>query len=324
VRHAPRPHPGPRQAGGPAGAARAAAPARRPAPDRPRLGDGAAAGARRVGSARRRARPACRRGRRRTHRRGCPAGAAGARSAGRRGDARRARRGRRARRACRDRPDAPGGRLDCPARRGRRARHVRRRACGHLLRRGDPGRTRAGRVPGAVPRPLDSRQRLVGVVRPGGQPLLGRAGGAPVGRLHHAQRDGLPGGRRRLVARRRALRSCGVLRLRPPGARGLRRRDAGPGGGPTSASTSSTPSTSPTGFRSPAQPSSTRAWSAAGRRPSRRAPTARPRPSAESLLRLARRRERRRGPGCARARPRAPRPAARRRRRRRGRARRSG
>ena len=43
-----------------------------------------------------------------------------------------------------------------------------------------------------------------------------------VGRLHHAQRDGLPGGGRRLVAGGRAVRQGGVLRLRPPGDQRLR------------------------------------------------------------------------------------------------------
>ena len=46
----------------------------------------------------------------------------------------------------------------------------------------------------------------------------GCAGRAALGRLHHAQRDGRAGGRRRLVARRRPLRPGGVLRLRAPGA----------------------------------------------------------------------------------------------------------
>ena len=50
----------------------------------------------------------------------------------------------------------------------------------------------------------------------------------PVGRLHHAQRDGRPGGRDRLVAGRRALRPGRVLRLRASGAGRLRRRDAAP------------------------------------------------------------------------------------------------
>ena len=51
----------------------------------------------------------------------------------------------------------------------------------------------------------------------------GAARRSALGRLHHAQLDGLAGSRRRLVARRRALRQGGVLRLRAPGAGGLLR-----------------------------------------------------------------------------------------------------
>ena len=58
VRHPARPHAGAGQARGDAGAARAPAPARGAAPDGARLGDAAAACARRVGRVRRRARPA--------------------------------------------------------------------------------------------------------------------------------------------------------------------------------------------------------------------------------------------------------------------------
>ena len=76
----------------------------------------------------------------------------------------------------------------------------------------------------------------------------GRPADAAVRRLHHAQRDGRPGGRRRLVAGRRALRHGGLLRLRAPRARGLRRRDARarrrPLGRRSSASTCSTGTTS--------------------------------------------------------------------------------
>ena len=89
------------------------------------------------------------------------------------------------------------------ARRGRRARDLRPGARSTtLLRRRDPGRARPRRVPRAVPRALDAGQRLVGLVRPRGEPVLRPAGRPAVGRLHHAQRDGRPGGRRRLVARR--------------------------------------------------------------------------------------------------------------------------
>ena len=45
-----------------------------------------------------------------------------------------------------------------------------------LLRRGDHGRAGAGGLPGAVPRALHPGQRLVGILRPGGQPVLRPAG----------------------------------------------------------------------------------------------------------------------------------------------------
>ena len=51
-----------------------------------------------------------------------------------------------------------------------------------LLRRRHPGGARAGRVPRAVPRPLDAGQRLVGLVRPRRQPLLRAARRAAVAR----------------------------------------------------------------------------------------------------------------------------------------------
>ena len=113
-----------------------------------------------------------------------------------------------------------------PLDRGRRARHIRPRPGRRLLRGGDPGGAPARRVPRAVPRAVDAGQRVVGVVRPRRQPLLGSAGRPAVGRLHHAQRDGRAGGRRRLVARRRPLRQGGVLRLRASGAGQLLRDHA--------------------------------------------------------------------------------------------------
>ena len=85
-----------------------------------------------------------------------------------------------------------------------------------LLRRRDPGRAGPGRLPGALPRALHAGQRVVGLVRPGRELVLRRPGRPALARLHHAQRDGLPGGRRRLVARRHPLLQGGVLRLRPP------------------------------------------------------------------------------------------------------------
>ena len=88
-----------------------------------------------------------------------------------------------------------------------------------LLRRGHAGGARARRVPRSVPRPLDARERLVGLVRPRRQPLLRAARRTAVAGLHHAQRDGRAGGGRRLVAGRRALRTGRLLRLRPPARR---------------------------------------------------------------------------------------------------------
>ena len=189
-------------------------------------------------------------------------------------------------------PDAPGGVVDRAARRGRRARPLRRRSGRHLLRRRDPGRARAGGVPRALSRALDAGQRVVGLIRPRREPVLGRLRRAALGRLHHAQRHGLAGGGRRLVARRRPLRLGGLLRLRAPGPGGVRRRDAvarprrtGTG---RSASTSSTGTTSarPTirtrsPWTSPARPSATRARCAAGTPRSRPASRGRRRPSSD-------------------------------------------
>ena len=50
------------------------------------------------------------------------------------------------------------------------------------------------------PGALHAGERLVGLVRPGHQPLFGKAGRSTVGRLHHAQRHGRTGSGRRLVA----------------------------------------------------------------------------------------------------------------------------
>ena len=161
------------------------------------------------------------------------------------------------------------------ARRGRRARDLRRRPGRRLLRRRDPGGARARRVPRALPRTLDAGQRVVGLVRPRGQPLLRPARRPAVRRLHHAQRDGRAGGRGRLVAGRRALRQGRLLRLRAPGARGLRRRRRsrrrGRAGTRRSASTCSTGTTSarpttrtPPRSSSRARPSATPAWCAGG------------------------------------------------------------
>ena len=71
--------------------------------------------------------------------------------------------------------------------------------------------------PGALPRALHPGQRLVGILRPGGQPVLRPARRTPVEGLHHAQCDGRAGGRGGLVAGRRTLRPGRVLRVRAPG-----------------------------------------------------------------------------------------------------------
>ena len=115
--------------------------------------------------------------------------------------------------------------------------------------RGHRGRARAGGLPRAVQGPLDAGERVVGVLRPGGEPVLGRPCRPPVPGLHHAQRDGRGGGGRRLVAWRRPLRTRRLLRLRTPGApkASRRRRCRAEGrhdGSPSSASTCSTGKTS--------------------------------------------------------------------------------
>jgi hypothetical protein len=58
----------------------------------------------------------------------------------------------------------------------------------------------AGRLPSALPGAFDTRQRVVGFVRPEHEPILGRPGRPPVRRLHHAQLDGRSGDRGGLVA----------------------------------------------------------------------------------------------------------------------------
>ena len=179
-------------------AARAPAPARGAAADRARLGDAPAAGTRRLGRARRRAGPAQPRGARRAQRRARAARRAGTRPARGRGHARGAgRRSAISRARCEIDPTPQEVPWTVAARRGRRARHLRRRSGGGLPRRRDPRRPRPRRLPRALPRPLDAGQRVVGLVRPRGQPVLRPARRSAVRRLHHAQRDGRAGGRRR-------------------------------------------------------------------------------------------------------------------------------
>ncbi len=165
--------------------------------------------------------------------------------------------------------------MERAARRGRRAQALRPRPRRLLLRRRDPRRARPRRVPRAVPRTLDAGQRVVGLVRPRGEPLLRPTRRPPVGGLHHAQRDG----------RRRRSPSAGGPAMggtpRPPSTptRTPRRRGSPPrrshprprAGRGRSASTSSTGTTSaraPTRTRSRstsrARPSATPARYASG------------------------------------------------------------
>ena len=108
-----------------------------------------------------------------------------------------------------------------------RAPHIRAAAGRALLRRGDAGGAGAGRVPRSLPRALDGRERLVGLVRPRRQPVLRRTRRAALAGLHHAQRDGRAGGRRR--AGGPATTATGTRRSTPTPTRrraGLRRRAA--------------------------------------------------------------------------------------------------
>ena len=59
-----------------------------------------------------------------------------------------------------------------------------------LFRGRHPGRARAGRIPRSVPWAVDTGQRMVGLVRLGGQSVLRAAGRPALRRLHHAQRHG--------------------------------------------------------------------------------------------------------------------------------------
>ena len=232
LRDASRAYAGPRQAGRRTRAAGAPAPACGAAPDRARLGDPSAARARRVGGDRRGARPAdstrrssstatvasnashsLRTGRSQRSPRRCwlPCETSVARS-----------------RSIRqpqettwttplDEDEEHATYEPAPGRRVFRCR--------------DAGGARPRGAPRAVPRPLDPGQRLVGLVRPRGEPLLGPAGRAAGGRLHHAQRRGRRADRDRMVARRCPLPEGGLLRVRVPAAGGLRRRDAVAAGG---------------------------------------------------------------------------------------------
>ncbi len=157
----------------------AATAARGVAPDRAWLGDGAATGAARLGSAGGGARPTYSRGGRRAQRRLCGTRPAGFRPSGWRGLTGGARGGTPLCRRGRDQRDATGGVVDRPARRGRRARPVQPRAGRRLLHGGDACRACARGVPRAVSRSFDAGQRVVGLVRPGGEPVLRLAADPP-------------------------------------------------------------------------------------------------------------------------------------------------
>ena len=183
MRHAARAHAGPRQAGGGDRTARAGAAARGAAPDAREAG--------RRSRCRRPTAPArswsaldlrSARGARRAQRRPRAARRARARPGGRRGHARAAGGGPRPRRPGRDQPHAAGGAVERAPRRGRRARELRPRPGRLLLRRRDPRGARPERVPRAVSRPLHAGQRVVGLVRPRGQPVLGPARRSAVAR----------------------------------------------------------------------------------------------------------------------------------------------
>ena len=232
VRHPARPHPAPRQAGGGAGPTRTGAAACRAASHRAGLGDGPAARTRRLGRPGRGARPADPRGGGRAPRRADTALRARSGPAGRRSDTERPRSGPRAGGTRRDQSDSPGGVVDGSSRRRRAARPLRTRPGRGLLRCGDPGCLGARSLPCSVPWTVDTGQCLVGVFRPGGQSLLRPSGRPTLRRLHHAQRDGLPGGRRGLVAGRPAVSQGCLLRLCAPRARGIRIGVARPGHSP--------------------------------------------------------------------------------------------
>ena len=81
-------------------------------------------------------------------------------------------------------------------------------------------------VPGALPRPQDPGERVVGLLRPRRQPVRRRRRRPALRRLHHAELDERAGRDGRLVAGRRTHPPAGVLLVRPPGAGGVRGRQA--------------------------------------------------------------------------------------------------
>ena len=117
--------------------------------------------------------------------------------------------------------------------------------------RGDARRDGPGRAARAVARTVDAGERVVGVVRPRGEPLLRRPRRASCRRLHHPQLDGRDRGGDRVVARRpapsAARRSTGT-RTRPPTGSATRRSTPSPP--TTTASWASSSSTGTTCARS--------------------------------------------------------------------------
>src|SRR5918997_5659085 len=190
------------------------------------LGDAATARTRRVRDPGRRPGPPRARGGRGAQRRTPAPDRPRAFPLGGRGDARGPRRGPRCGGTGDDRSPSAGDAVVDSSGRGRGARHVRPGPCRLVFRDGGSRLPGPRRGPCSLPGPLYAGQRLVGVVRPGREPLLGTARGPAVRGLHHAECDGRAGGRRRVVARGRALPTGRLLRLRAPGTPGLPGRPA--------------------------------------------------------------------------------------------------
>ena len=192
MRHAARAHPGPRQAGGRPGPARAAAAARGPAADGARLGDPAAARARRLRCPRGRAGSPRPRGGGGAHRRSLRPDPAHAAPGGRGGDPGRARGRPPPGRSGADQPGTAGGAVERPAGRGRRARDLRRdRSPTTSPRR--PRRRSSSRSSG--PPTAAGRPRSLawwGAFDLAVDLFSGRPGRTTVGRLHPAQLRATP------------------------------------------------------------------------------------------------------------------------------------
>ena len=191
MRHAARARAGARQARGRTRAARARAPARGAAADAPAAGRRCRC-RRRTARARSASRSTCTRTRRSSSTSDGRASAdpADAEPLGRRGHARRARGRARARRRGRDQPRAEEVPWTAPLDEDEEHATYDPGAGRHLPRGGDARRARARRAPRPLPRAQDAGQRLVGLLRPRGQPVLGASGRPAVAGLHHAERDG--------------------------------------------------------------------------------------------------------------------------------------